>query len=155
MKVLEILPLPECPRLSAEGREGWFFVNIEGAENVRVVFNMKYDDEKAFISYSEAEGDGWVSDIIDSVESYYNACCESEEEELHISSISVMLDQQEVSDSEIIEVCELRYVGGARGHLSTGAFWAGLENLEPETESKYACIMFHRTRDELKIFQLD
>jgi hypothetical protein len=157
MKVLEILPLPENTRLSAEARKGWRFVNIEGAKDVKVAFNTKgFDDIKAFVSYSEVEGDGWVDDIIDSVESYYNACCESEDEELHIDSLDVMLDQQEVSDSEIIEVCELRCVGGARNKLSTGAFWAGLENLAPETESNYACLIFSFSFDGIKaVHQLD
>ncbi|MFA5037210.1 MAG: hypothetical protein WC479_08555 [Candidatus Izemoplasmatales bacterium] len=156
MKLIEILPLPENPRLTTEGREGWFFANVEGAENIRVVFNMaKRDDEKAFVSFSEVEGDGWLEDIIDSVESYYNACCESEDEELHISSLSVMLDQQEVSDSELIEVCELRSVAGAGSKLSTGAFWAGLENLDPDSDSKYACLIFSMESGELKVYQLD
>jgi hypothetical protein len=156
MKVLEIHPLPECPRLSVEAKEGWFFANVEGSENIRVVFKMtSYNDAVAFVSFSEVEDDGWLEDIIDSVESYYNACCESEDDELHIDSLSVMLDQQEASDSELLEICELRSVAGACSQLSTGAFWAGLNSLGPEADSKYACIMFNLKKDGTKVFQLD
>jgi len=153
MKELEIFPLPENDRLSAEERESWSFVVLDTlSEPIRLAFNLlERGKEKAFLSYSEATN--WLEDSIYTVESYFNDALEEGEEAIHITTFDELFTQQETTDSELVEIMPLLPVAGECNKLSTSAIWAGFYSMEEN--SRYVSIIFLKKDGKWKAYQLD